>query len=137
MSKFCHLMKTVGSSVSLRNRLTVPVVIQWKSIFRRVRRCRNLPSLQCKPMVGSRRFLRSNCTSIDNFLGFMVQELVGHGITTMLTKANPVGSPLFTFRRVMLVMCCIEHRLIESKKRRIEISGVIASRAAQAIWLRR
>ena len=26
------------------------------------------------------------CTSIDNFLGFMVQQLVGHGITTILPK---------------------------------------------------
>ena len=55
-------------------------------------------------------------TSIDNFLGFMVQELVGHGMTTMLPKANPVASPYFTFRREMLVMCCIEHRLIESEE---------------------
>ena len=34
----------------------------------------------------SRRFLRSNCTSIDNFLGFLVEALVAHGITTMIPK---------------------------------------------------
>ena len=84
-------------------------------LFRRVKGYSNLPSMWCKPMVGSRRFLKANCTSIDN-LGFMVQEFVGHGITTMLPKANPVASSLFTSRREMLVMCCIEHRLIESEK---------------------
>ena len=73
-------------------------------------------SMWCKPMVGSRRFLGSNSTSTDKFLGFMVQELVGHGITTMLPKANPVASPLFTFRRKLLFICCIEHRVIESEK---------------------
>ena len=55
-------------------------------------------------------------TSIHNFLFFMVQEVVGHGITTMLPKANPVTIPLFTFRREMLVICCTEHRLLESEK---------------------
>ena len=84
-------------------------------LFRRVKRYSNLTSMWCKPMVGSRRFLKANCTSIDN-LGFMVQELVGYGITTMLPKTNPVASPLFTSRRKMLVMCCIEHWLIESEK---------------------
>ena len=76
----------------------------------------------------------------------MVQELVGHGITIMHPKANPVASPLFTFRREMLFMCCIEHRMIESESSIIEISGVIPvkakrgilpSRAAQAMWLSR
>ena len=110
------LMKTVVSWVLVENLPRLPLVIQRNFIFRRVRRFRNLPSMWCKPMVGSRRFLRSNCTSIDNFLGFMVQELVGHGITRMLPKASPVSSPLFTFRREMLVMCCIEHRLIENEK---------------------
>ena len=33
----------------------------------------------------------------------------------MLPKTYPVASPLFTFRREMLVICCIEHRLIESE----------------------
>ena len=70
----------------------------------------------CGAMVGSGRFLGSNSTSIDIFLGFMVQELVGHGITTMLAKANPVASSLFTLRRKILVICCIEHRLIKSEE---------------------
>ena len=33
------------------------VVIQRKFYLQKVRRCRNLPSMWCKPMVGSRRFL--------------------------------------------------------------------------------
>ena len=50
-------------------------------IIRRVRRCRNLPSMWCKPMVGSGRFLGSNSTSIDKFLGIMIQDFVGHCIS--------------------------------------------------------
>ena len=92
-------------------------------------------------MIGSRRFQRLNSTSVDDFLGFMIQELVCHGITTMLPKAS-----LFTFRGKMLVMCCIEYRLIKVESSIIEMSGVIpvkanrgilASRAAQAMLLRR
>ena len=55
------------------------------------------------PCDASLWFLGSNSTSMDNFLGFMVQELVGHGITTMLPRTTPVASPLFTFKREMLV----------------------------------
>ena len=66
-------------------------------------------------VVGSRRCLGSNSTSIDHCLGF-IQELVGHGITTMLPKSNPVASPLFTIRREMFIICCIEYNLIESEK---------------------
>ena len=50
----------------------------------------------CKPMVGSRRLLRPNSTSVDDFLRFMIQELVCHGITTILPKAYPVSRSLFT-----------------------------------------
>ena len=100
----------------------------------------------CKPMVGSRRFLRPNSTAVDNFLGFMVQELVGLGITTILPKAHPVSSPLFTFRKEMLIMCCIEHRLIKSEEENerniwlISVKakrGILPSRAAQDMWLSR
>ena len=79
-------------------------------------------------------------------MGVMVYELVGHGITTMLPKAYLVSSPIFIFRMKMLVMCCIEHRMVESESSIMEISGVIPvktnngslpSRAAQAMWLRR
>ena len=49
-----------------------------------------------KLMVGSSRLLTSNSTSLDDFLGFMIYELVCHSITTMLPKAYPVSSSLFT-----------------------------------------
>ena len=130
----------------MRNLLDIQVVIQRKFIFRRVRRCRNLPSMWCKPMVGSGRLLGSNSTSIDNVLGIMIQDFMGHCISTMLPKSYPVASPLFTFRRKMLVICCIEHRLVESEKKMMEMSGVIPvkankgifpSRVLQAMWLSR
>ena len=63
-----------------------------------------------------RRFLGSDSTSIDNFLGIMIYDFVSHCIATMLPKSYPVASPLFTFRREMLIICCIEHRLIESEE---------------------
>ena len=64
----------------------------------------------------------------------------------MLPKSYPVDNPLFTFRREILVICGIEHRLVESENKMMEISGVIPvkankgifpSRAVQAMWLSR
>ena len=37
-----------------------------------LQKVQKMPSMWCKPMVGSRRFLGSNSTSIDNFLGIMI-----------------------------------------------------------------
>ena len=63
-----------------------------------------------------------------------------------LHSAPPVASPLFTFRREILVICGIEHRLVESQKKMIKMSGVIPhkankgifpSRAVQTMWLSR
>ena len=64
----------------------------------------------------------------------------------MLSKSHPAASPLFTFRRDILVLCGIEHRLIESEEQMMEMSGIIPvkakkgtfpSGAVQAIWLSR
>ena len=96
-------------------------------------------------MVGSGRLLGSNSTSIDNFLGSMILDFVGHCISTMLPKSYPVANPLFTFRREMLVICGIE-RWSKVKCKMMEMSGVIPfknnkgsfpSRAVQAMWLSR
>ena len=71
-SSSLDLMKTTGSSVSVSNLLRFPVVIQMKLSFRRVKKCRNLLTMWFKPMVGSRRFLRPNSTSVDDFLSYMI-----------------------------------------------------------------
>ena len=64
----------------------------------------------------------------------------------MLPKSYPVASPLFTFRREMLIICCIEQKLVESEKendgnvRVIPVKankGIFPSRALQAMWLSR
>ena len=64
----------------------------------------------------------------------------------MLPKSYPVASPLFTVRREVLVICGIEHMLVESEKYNdgniwcytIKASkGIFPSRAVQAMWLSR
>ena len=66
--------------------------------------------------LGVEDFLGLTALQKYNFLGIMIKDFMGHCISTMLPKSYPVASPLFTFRRKMLVICCIKHRLIESEK---------------------
>ena len=66
--------------------LKVPLVIQMKFYLQNARRCGNLPSMWCKPMVGSRRLLSSNSTSVDNFLG-LIQKISLTG-TSLITMCN-------------------------------------------------
>ena len=115
-SSSLDLMKTVGAFCFLGEPSGDPIGDPEELYLQKgQRRCTNLPSMWCKPMVGSGRLLVSNSTSIDNFLGIMIYNFIGHYISTIFSKSSPLASPLFTFRWEILVICGIKHRLIESE----------------------
>ena len=101
----------------------------------------------CKPMVGSGRLVGSNSTSIDNYLGIMILDFMGHCISTMLPKSNPVTSPLLAFRReilnrsllssggLMADVPCLDHSLDGCKGRPDDVQTTKHAQRAHA-WSR-